>query len=211
MGFDAYYTKYTPQINVGISKMVLGETTIESRDIISGIDLIRKLRGNNLWYKGDIERDNYYLQNYDKTFFKSIPTLKFETPDGTLSSIYCVINDDYKSAIIEELNNKYGYNRNSEWKAKGIYRTEINNVYGIIQINLWEFDRILDSDNQHGSQPPVVIKELCLEFYITQLKTTKLQLDKALIKLQNEDLLIEKKKMDLENKKTTVKRLFDLD
>jgi len=211
MGFDDNYTKFTPDLNVGISRLILGETTINSPNIIYGNDLIKILQGNNFWYKGDVIFDQYYPKEYDKSLFKYIPVLKFDTPDNSLTSIYCVINDAYKSAIIEELNNKYGYNRNGEWTAKGIYRTEVNNKYATIQINLWEFDNLIESDNLYGSKPPSVIKELTLEMHVVKLKMTKLQRDKE-IQLQNKERQLENGKKEVDMKiKSAVNKAFDLD
>lgn len=191
-----FNTIYTPDLNVGINNLILGETIDSSSLIITGRELSIKNNINYLNYlelNNQFEYNSLYLKEYDKTVFEKNPELEFNSSDKTLTKITCLIKINLKDDILTLLNSKYGPNRNYEWNIRGIYRTEIENEYGTISIYLNEYTLMIMNK----------FKGLSLQMYFTNLKRTKLQI--------NNFEQIERERREKENAfNNSLKKIFDL-
>lgn len=213
-------TFYTPDLNVGIGKYILGEYTLDDSEIISSDELKRKeldenllnwlgdlsneriIRGCKLDWKENIGNGFLYTMDYNHDIFREPNILGFNE-NNCLIKIYCKIKGELKDEFLHELEKKYGENRNWEWEIKNFYRTEVFNLYGVIQIRF-----IFNEEKNRAG----------LEMYFTQLDTTKPQIDKIdkekrkreNEQLKNQDEINNLKMQELEKENKLKKSIQDL-
>lgn len=187
---------FQPNLMVGIEGFILGETERNNPNIIYGLNLPPEEQKKEGWPLAT----RYFAKSFNKDIFDKRPSLRFDAKTYCLADINIIIKSEYKGLLIENLTEKYGKHEREIWVQKGLYRKEIYNKYGVIQITLGEHER---KDKEDNWSEPTIKKELFLNMYFVSLRASKVDLQKS-------HLEKEKKFREEQRRKSDIKKLFDL-